>query len=76
MHHHNLETSVHRLVNGLIASALLLSSSLMWAHATPPTIKGVSVFGVLGYVTSIFLGVRLLIQIHIAERVGRREEED
>jgi ubiquinone biosynthesis protein len=76
LNHHNLETSVHRLVNGLIASALLLSSSLMWAHAVPPTIKGVSVFGVLGYVTAIFLGVRLLIQIHTAERARRREEED
>jgi ubiquinone biosynthesis protein len=58
--HPPLESAVNRLVYGLCTSALLLASALLWVHAVPPTIRGVSVLGAAGYVAAGFLATRLL----------------
>jgi ubiquinone biosynthesis protein len=70
--HPPLETSVNRLVNGLCISALLMASALMWVHAAPPTIRGVSILGAAGYLLAGFLATRMLWLIRRSEK--RRED--
>ena len=58
--HPPLETSVNRLVYGLCTSALLLASALLWIHAVPPTIHGISILGAAGYLVAAFFATRIL----------------
>jgi len=58
--HRHLDPIVNRLVMGVMASALILGSSLLWTMKAPPTLWGVSVFGGLGYLVAIYLSWRLL----------------
>ncbi len=61
--HRGLETSVERLVSGLLCSAMLLGGAVMWALKAPPTIWGVSVFGVLGTGVALVHGMRILVKL-------------
>ncbi len=61
--HRPLERSANRFVYGLCASAFLLSSAMLWVHDVPPTIRGVSVLGVAGYIIAVFLVLRVLWSI-------------
>jgi ubiquinone biosynthesis protein len=58
--HPPLEASVNRMVYGLCTSALLLASALLWVHAVPPTIHGVSILGAAGYLLAATLVTRVL----------------
>ena len=58
--HRNLDPVVNRLVLGLMTSALILSSSLLWSMKAPPMLAGVSLFGAAGYLLAVYLGWRLL----------------
>jgi ubiquinone biosynthesis protein len=58
--HPPLERSVNRMVYGLCTSALLLASALLWINKVPPTIRGVSILGVSGYLFAAFLAARVL----------------
>jgi ubiquinone biosynthesis protein len=58
--HRNLDPVVNRLVLGLMTSALILSSSLLWSMKAPPMVAGVSLFGAAGYLLAVYLGWRLL----------------
>jgi ubiquinone biosynthesis protein len=49
LQHHHLEPSINRLVLAMVTAALLLGSSILWAHQAPPTIEGVSVVGSVGF---------------------------
>jgi ubiquinone biosynthesis protein len=70
--HQHLEPSVNRLVTGLLASAIFLGSSIMWALRAPPLIFGeLSIFGVLGFGVSTVLSFRLYRAI---QHSGRLEE--
>ena len=71
--HRHLEPSVNRLVFGLMVSALFVGSSMLWAFNAPPRLAGASVFGVLGYALSAFLGFHLFRAI---QHSGRLEERD
>lgn len=73
--HFSLETAVNRLVHGLCLGFLLLASSLLWSRGVRPTIRGVSVLGVLGYMAGIVLGAKLLWAIHRTEVRGRHRED-
>jgi ubiquinone biosynthesis protein len=73
--HPSLESAVNRLVYGLCISVLLASSALLWSHDVPPTIHGISVFGLAGYLIAGFLGAHLLWTIHRLE-VSRRKKRD
>ncbi|HQY92061.1 AarF/ABC1/UbiB kinase family protein [Caldilinea sp.] len=57
---HGLQASLSRLTYGILVSALLLGSSLLWALAAPPALWGVSIFGVLGAVLGLALAAHLL----------------
>ena len=66
--HRRLEQTVDRLVKGILASSLFMGSSMILSRAVPPTIKGVSVIGVLGILASIVLAVPLLWTIRKSSR--------
>ena len=68
LEHRRLESSVDRLVQGLIASALFVGSSLMLSSKVAPAIGGVSVFGALGCLGSLTLAYRLLRAIRKSEK--------
>lgn len=72
MEHRRLESTVDRLVTGLIVAALFLGSSMMWSMSAPPLAFGVSVFGALGFAASVFMGARLLYSIRKANRKKRK----
>lgn len=57
--HHRLEITVNRLVAGLLTAALFLGSSLILSLSVPPLLFGVSVFGLLGCLAALVLGVSL-----------------
>ena len=77
--HRGLEPSVNRLVLGMLASALFLGSSLLVSMNVPPLFRGVpifegiSVFGSLGCVTAVVLGLRLLRAINKSGHLDRRD---
>ena len=64
LEHRHLDTSINRLVLGIITAALFIGSSLMMASAVPPTLFGLSVFGFVGGLTALVLGLLLLKAIH------------
>jgi ubiquinone biosynthesis protein len=61
--HRRLEATVNRLVLGILTAALLVGSAALWSSAAPPSIQGVSVPGVVGYLLAVVLGFRLLRKI-------------
>ena len=73
--HPGLESSINRVVYGLCVCALMLSSALLWSRQVPPTIDGVSILGVAGYLIAAFLLARLVLSIHRMEESRRHEEE-
>lgn len=73
LEHRRLESTVDRLVTGLLTAAMFLGSAIMWSMQAPPTIKGVSLFGALGFLVSVWLGSGLLISIRRAKRDRRRD---
>jgi ubiquinone biosynthesis protein len=58
--HRHLDPIINRLVLGVMTSALIVGSSLLWSMKAPPVLAGVSVFGGAGYLVSLYLGWRLL----------------
>ena len=54
------ERSTSRLAHGVCTSALLLASTLLWINHVPPTIAGLSLLGVVGWLLALLLMVRLL----------------
>lgn len=73
--HRHLDPVVNRLVLGLMTSSLFLGSSLLWSMKAPPIVRGVSLFGAVGYALSILMAFRLFRLIRRSE-VPPRPEED
>jgi ubiquinone biosynthesis protein len=71
--HAPLESSINRLVAGLCTSALLIASALLWIHAVPPTIHGISILGAAGYMLAAFLATRV---VWLSRREEKRKKED
>ncbi len=71
LEHRRLETSVNRLVLGIIVAALFVGSATLWSSEVPPMIRGYSVPGALGCAIAVLLGARLLRAI---QRSGNLEE--
>jgi ubiquinone biosynthesis protein len=68
--HRRLDPVVNRLVLGLLTSSLLLGSSLLWSLHAEPLVRGVSLFGAIGYALAFVMGVRLLGRINRSERAA------
>ena len=49
LEHRHLDPATNRLVLGLLAAALLVSSALLWSMRAAPLISGISLFGGAGY---------------------------
>ena len=67
--HRRVFTAVNRLVLGIVTSALLVSSALLWSMKAPPTIENVSVVGAASYLVAAYLGWRLLRTIKLSRDV-------
>ncbi|HVO11266.1 MAG TPA: AarF/UbiB family protein [Vicinamibacteria bacterium] len=68
LEHRRLDPVVNRLVLGLLTSSLLLGSSLLWSMHAEPLVRGVSLFGTIGYALALVMGVTLLRRIRRSER--------
>lgn len=68
LEHRRLEGTVDRLVQGLLASALFVGSSMMLSSKVAPQLGEISVPGALGCVGSVFLAFRLLRAIRKSEK--------
>lgn len=61
LEHRRLETTVNRLVLGIITAALFVGSATLWSNNVPPVFfDGYSAPGAVGCVAAVMLGVRLL----------------
>ncbi len=69
----HIDPVINRLVLGVMTAALFLGSSLLWSMKAPPTIKGVSVFGGIGYLIAAYLGWRLLRAIKKSGDINSKE---
>lgn len=63
LEHRRLEVTVDRLVQGILASALFVGSSLMLSSTVPPALGGLSIPGALGTLAAVVLAARLLAAI-------------
>lgn len=82
LEHRGLGPSVNRLVMGLLVSALFLGSSLMLSLNVPPVLfmeptymglHRVSILGLLGSITSMLMGLRLMRAIVKSGHLDRRD---
>ena len=71
--HRHLDPVINRLVLGVLTAALFLGSSELWSRLAPPLLFGVSVFGALGYLLSVFLGWRLLRAIRKSGNINSKD---
>ena len=67
LEHRRLDPIVNRLVLGILTSSLLLGSSLLWSMHAAPLVRGVSLFGVIGYALAFIMALKLF-------RLMRRSE--
>ncbi|MFN0067002.1 MAG: ABC1 kinase family protein [Limisphaerales bacterium] len=73
LEHHRLDRTINRVIAGLLTASLVLASSFLWAMKAPPTYRGVSIVGVLGYLTAAWLGWRTLRAIHQSGDLRNRD---
>jgi ubiquinone biosynthesis protein len=66
--HRRLDRVVNRLVLGLLASSLLLGSSLLWSLKAAPLVGGVSLLGAAGYGVAMLMGLKLFRDVLRSER--------
>ena len=71
--HRHLDPVINRLVLGVLTAALFLGSSELWSRQAPPLLFGVSVFGALGYLLSVYLGWRLLRAIRKSGNINSKD---
>lgn len=73
--HRRAETTVNRLVQGIVVAALLVSSALLLAAETPPRLLEVSVPGAIGLLVAILLGLELLRAVRRSGGLTRDGED-
>ncbi|MCH8180836.1 MAG: ubiquinone biosynthesis protein UbiB [Proteobacteria bacterium] len=65
-----LESAMNRLVVGLVVAALIVGSSIVMTVSGGPTLLGLPVFGLLGFIGAVLGSLWLLVSI---SRSGRRD---
>ncbi len=73
LEHRRLDPVVNRLVLGILTSSLLLGSSLLWSMRAEPLIRGVSLFGAIGYALALVMAVILFRTIRRSEQPPQDE---
>jgi ubiquinone biosynthesis protein len=71
--HRHLDPIVNRLVLGVLTAAIFLGSSQLWSSQAQPLVYGISIFGALGYLISVFLGWRLLRAIRKSGNISSKD---
>lgn len=71
--HRHLDPVINRLVIGVLTAALFLGSSELWSRQAPPLLFGISVFGALGYLVSVYLGWRLMRAIRKSGDISSKD---
>jgi len=67
LEHRRLDPVVNRLVLGMLTSSLLLGSSLLWSMRAEPLVRGVSLFGAIGYALALVMALILFRTIRRSE---------
>ena len=62
--HTALDPVANRLVQGLIAAALLIASAILWLARAAPVAGGVPILAAIGLAVSVLIASRLLYRIH------------
>ena len=65
--HRRLDSTVNRLVLGIVTAALFVGSATLWSSQVPPKLWGYSIPGATGCLVAVLLGFRLL---HAIRRSG------
>ncbi len=68
--HHKLESTVNRLVLGILSSAIFVGSSMLYSSGAPPAVGGVSLLGASGYVLSLIMTWR------VVRTIGKMDNQD
>ncbi len=71
--HRRLDTSVNRLVMGILSAALFMGSAMLWSRNTPPLLYGVSVVGAVGCALAVQLGWTVLRAIKRSGDIQKRD---
>lgn len=66
-----LDSAANRLVVGIVVAALIIGSSLVMTVPGGPTLLGLPVFGLLGFIGAVVGGVWLLLSIWKSSRADR-----
>lgn len=56
----DLKVTANRLVAGMLIASLFMGSSILLSQQLPPLVKGVSLVGIIGCLSAVILGGRLL----------------
>ena len=62
--HTALDPVANRLVQGLIAAALLIASAILWQARADPVVGDVPILAAVGLAVSVLIAGRILFQIH------------
>lgn len=82
--HRGLSPSINRLVLGLLTSSLLLGSSVLLASQVPPLLfveggplglKNLSLMGLMGFVVSLMVAMRILLAINKSGHLDTRSDD-
>jgi ubiquinone biosynthesis protein len=82
--HRGLSPSINRLVLGLLTSSLLLGSSVLLAYKVPPLLfvgggpmglKDLSLMGLLGFLTSLMVAMRILLAINKSGHLDTQSDD-
>ena len=69
--HRRLDSTVNRLVLGMITSALFVGSATLWSQKVPPMLGDYSLPGATGCLVSLLLGWRLIVAIRRSGNLER-----
>jgi ubiquinone biosynthesis protein len=73
LRHRGLDETVNRLIYGILAGALILSSAQLLSSGVPPLVGGLSALGLIGLVLTVGLTLRLLGAIKKSGGLTRRK---
>jgi ubiquinone biosynthesis protein len=59
----SVEKSFNRLSTAIVIAAILIGSSMLLSSNIPPTIHGISLFGIIGYIFASIIGIILIFTI-------------
>lgn len=74
LQHRGLDSTVNRLIYGVLTGALIMGAALLWSREIPPLIGGLSLPGSVLAGSAVFLGFRLLRAIEGVGGLGRRKK--